>query len=61
MVFVGLHEAGGFMAVVELVGSTIGVPGFAEDENVVTESEGVGEDGAWAEVDVGVLTAGLTG
>lgn len=48
------------MTVVELVGRSIGVPCFAEDEDVVTESEWVGEDGARADVDVGVVTTGLT-
>lgn len=49
------------MAVVELVGAAIGVPGLAEDEDVVTLAEGVGEDSARAEVDIGVVTGGLAG
>ena len=49
------------MAVVELVGGSVGVPGFAKDEDVVALSEGVGVDSAGAEVDVGVVTGGLAG
>lgn len=58
---VGLHQAGSLVAVVELVGAAIGIPGLAEDEDVVTLAEGVGEDRAGTEVDIGVVTGGLTG
>lgn len=58
---VGLHQAGGIVAVVELVGAAIGVPGLAENEDVVTLAEGVGEDSDGAEVDIGVVTGGLAG
>ena len=58
---VGLHQAGGIVAVVELVWASIGVPGLAEDEDVVTLAEGVGEDSDGAEVDIGVVTGGLAG
>lgn len=56
---IGLHQAVGVVTVVELVGGSIGVPGFAEDEDVVTETEGVGEDGNGAQVDIGVIAGGL--
>lgn len=58
---VGLHQAGCIVAVVELVGAAIGVPGLAENENVVTLAEGVGEDSDRAQVDIGVVTGGLAG
>lgn len=58
---VGVHQALGLVAVVELVGAAIGVPGLAEDEDVVTAAEGVREDGHGADVDVGVVTGGLAG
>ena len=58
---VGLHQAGGIVAVVELVGAAIGVPGLAENEDVVTLAEGVGEDSDGAQVDIGVVTGGLAG
>lgn len=58
---VGLHQAGGIVAVVELVGASIGIPGLAENEDVVTLAEGVGEDGDGAKVDIGVVTGGLAG
>lgn len=56
---VGLHQPVGIMAVVELVGGSVGVPGLTEDEDVVTETEGIGEDGDGAQVDIGVVTGGL--
>lgn len=58
---VGLHQAGSIVAVVELVGASIGVPGLAKNEDVVTLAEGVGEDSDGAEVDIGVVTGGLAG
>lgn len=58
---VGLHQAGSLVAEVELVGAAVGVPGLAQDEDVVTLAEGIGEDGAGAEVDIGVVTGGLAG
>jgi len=62
-VFLGvdLHQAVGLMTVVELVGGSIGIPGLAEDEDVVTLTEGVREDGDGTEVDIGVVTGGLAG
>lgn len=58
---VGLHQAGSLVAEVELVGAAIGVPGLAEDEDVITLTERIGEDGAGAEVDIGVVAGGLAG
>lgn len=49
------------MAIVELVGTAIPIPGFAQHEDIVAAAEGIREDGAGAEVDVGVLARGLTG
>jgi hypothetical protein len=56
-----LHQAVAVVTVVELVGAAIGVPGFAENEDVVTLTEGVGVDSNGAEVDIGVVTRGLAG
>jgi hypothetical protein len=49
------------MTVVVLVGGAVGVPALSEDDDVGRAAEGVGEDGAGAEVDVGVVTGGLLG
>lgn len=49
------------MAVVVLVGGAVGVPALSQDDDVGGATEGVGEDGAGAEVDVGVVTGGLLG
>jgi hypothetical protein len=49
------------MTVVVLVGASIGIPGLAEDEDVVTLAEGVGVESNGAKVDIGVVTGGLVG
>lgn len=49
------------MSVVVLVGSAIGVPALGEDDDVGRAPEGIGEDGAWSEVDIGVVAGGLAG
>lgn len=56
-----LHELVALMAVVVLVGGTIGIPALAKDEDVVSTTERIGEDGDRAEVDIGVLARGLAG
>jgi hypothetical protein len=61
LVGVGLHQTVGFVAVVVLVGASIGIPGLAEDEDVVTLAEGVGVESNGAKVDIGVVTGGLVG
>ena len=61
VVLVGPHELGTLVAVVELVGGAVGVPALGEDEDVVTATERVREDGDGAQVDVGVLAGGLAG
>jgi hypothetical protein len=58
---VGLHQTVGFVTVVELVGASIGIPGLAEDEDVVTLAEGVGVVSDGAKVDIGVVTGSLVG
>jgi hypothetical protein len=58
---VGLHQAGSVVTEVELVGASIGIPGLAENQNVVTLAEGVGEDSDGAEIDIGVVAGGLGG
>lgn len=45
LVGMSLHQLGGFMSVVELVGGAIGVPALGEDENVGATTERVREDG----------------
>jgi hypothetical protein len=49
------------VAVVELVGGTIGIPGLTENEDVVTKAEGVRVDGNGTEVHIGVVTGSLAG
>lgn len=56
---VGLHQTGGFVTEVELVGRAIRIPGLAEDEDVFTEAERIREDGNGAEVNIGVVAGGL--
>lgn len=56
---VGLHQAGGIMTEVELVGGAIRVPSLTEDEDVLTEAEGIRENGNGAKIYVGVVAGGL--
>jgi hypothetical protein len=49
------------VAVVELVRGAIGVPALGEDDDVGGAAEGVGEDGAGAQVDIRVVAGGLLG
>jgi len=49
------------MSVVVLVGSAIGVPALSENDDVGRATEGIGVDGAGAEVDIGVVAGGLVG
>lgn len=59
LAIVGLHQTVGIVTVVELVGASIGIPGLAEDQDVVTLAEGVGEDSNGTKVNIGVLAGGL--
>jgi hypothetical protein len=49
------------VTVIGAVRGTIVVVGLCKDEDVVTATEGIFEDGGGAEVDVGVMTWGLVG
>ena len=59
VLLVGLHQPCGIMAVVELVGASISVPALGHDQNVVPTAEWIWEDGARAEVDIGIVARGL--
>ena len=61
MVFGEVHDLGGMVTVVGLVRSAVVVVTLGEDEDVVTFSEGVLEDGSRPQVDIGVATRGLVG
>ena len=52
LIGMGLHQLGGLISVVELVGGAIGVPALRENENVGGTTERVGEDGyrLWREI-----------
>ena len=56
-----VHNLGGMVAVVGLVGSAVVVVTLGEHEDVVTFTEGVLEDGSGPQVDIGVATGGLVG
>lgn len=55
VLLVGLHELGSFMAVVELVWSSIRVPALSNNQDVWVTTEGVGEDSNGSEVNIGVV------
>jgi hypothetical protein len=52
VVLVRLHELGALVAVVELVGGSIGIPALGHDQDIGGATEGIGEDSAGAEVDI---------
>jgi len=52
---VRLHELGSLVAVVELVGSSIGIPALSDDQNVWGATEWVREDSNGSQVDIGVV------
>lgn len=56
---VGLHQLGGLVSVVELVGGAIGHPALGEDQNVVVQAERIREDGDGAQVDIRVVAGSL--
>ena len=56
-----VHDLGGMVTVVGLVGSAVVVVTLGEDEDVVTLTEGILEDGSGPQVDIGVATRGLVG
>ena len=47
------------MAEVGFIGCAIVVVGLSHNDDVLSSTEGVLEDGSWAEVDIGVVTRGL--
>ena len=61
MILSEVHDLGGVVAVVGLVGSAVVVVTLGEDENVVTTTEGVLEDSSGPQVDVGVAAGSLIG
>ena len=56
-----VHDFGGMVTVVGLVGSAVVVIALGKDEDVVTTTEGVLEDGRGPQVDIGVATGSLVG
>lgn len=54
-----VHDLLRMVAVVGLVGSSVVVVGLSEDENVLSTTEGIPEDGSRAKVDIRVVTGGL--
>lgn len=57
--FVGLHEFGTLMAVVELVWGSISVPALSYDQNVGGAAQWIGVDSNWSEVDIRIIAGGL--
>ena len=58
---VGLHQPSGLVAVVEFVWRSIGIPGLAHDQDVGFQADGIRIHGNGADVDIRVVTRGLTG
>ena len=56
-----IHDLLGMMAIVGAVGSAIVVVGLSEDNDIVSTTEWVFENGSWSEVDVRIVARGLVG
>lgn len=56
---VGLHQSRSLMSEVELVGGSIGIPGLAHDQDILTQTDGIGVHGNGSDVDVGVVSRRL--
>ena len=56
---VGVHQTVGIVTEVELVGGAIRIPGFTENDDVVTLTERIREDADRAQIDIRVLPRGL--
>ena len=56
-----LHNFSGMVTMIGLVWSAVVVVALSEDENIITTTEGVLEDGDWPQVDVGVTAWSLVG
>lgn len=57
---VGLHKLGSFVAVVELVWGSVGIPALGNNQDVGGTTEWIGEEGDGAEVNIGVVTWSLS-
>ena len=60
LVGVGVHQSSGVMSVVELVRTSIMVPGLAQNKDVITAAKGIGVDGNRTKVDIGIVPWCLT-
>jgi hypothetical protein len=61
MVFVCLHELGSLVTVVELVGSSIGIPAFGQDQDIRGTTKRIRENSDRSEIDIRVVAWSLSG
>jgi hypothetical protein len=59
MSLVGLHQLGALVTVIVFVWCSIGVPALADNQDVGALTEGIGENGSGAKVDIGVVARSL--
>ncbi len=55
-----LHELGTFVAVVELIWGSIGIPALSDNQDVGCTAEWIWEDGNGSKVNIGVVAGRLT-
>lgn len=55
-----LHQSRGLVTVVILVGASIRIPSLAQDKNVIATTEWVRKDCDRADIDIRIITWGLT-
>ena len=58
---VRFHQPYGFVAIIELVWGSIGIPGLSHDQDVVATTERIGKDGYGADVHIGIVAWSLAG
>jgi hypothetical protein len=60
MVLVCLHKLGSLMTVVELVGGSIGIPAFGQDQNIRDAAKRIRENSDRSEIDIRVVAWSLS-
>jgi len=56
-----VHQSCRFVAIVELVWCSIGIPRLTHDQDIVTQTDGVWEGCDWSDVDIGIVAGSLAG
>lgn len=55
-----LHQSRGFVTVVVFVGASIRIPSLAQDKNIIATTEGIWKGCNRADIDIRIVSRGLT-